>query len=78
MVAVMRTTVGGSSSPLFYFSIGFGFGFFFFLFFHSPSTLKIPRFVPLFLTKNHPPLLVPHLVFISRGGGKDHLTPTMA
>jgi hypothetical protein len=27
---------------------------FFFLFFHSPSTLKIPRFVPLFLTKIPP------------------------
>jgi len=38
------------SSPLLCFSFGFGF----FLFFHSPYTLKIPRFVRLFHTKNSP------------------------
>jgi hypothetical protein len=36
--------------PLLYFSVGFGF----FLFFHSLYILKIPRFVPLFHTKNSP------------------------
>jgi len=30
----------------------------FFLFFHSPYILKIPRFVPLFHTKNPPPVLI--------------------
>jgi len=97
MVAAMRTAAGGSSSPLFlcWFRL--------FLFFHSPCTLKIPRFVPLFHTKNYPlflsfslpknppwlcrlllsfskilppSLLVPPLVFISRGG-EDYLTPVM-
>jgi hypothetical protein len=80
--------------------VGFGF----FMFFHSPYTLKIPRFVPLFHTKTSPlflsfslpktppesvicfssspkfchhSLLVPPLVFISRGG-EGHFTPTMA
>jgi len=48
MVAALRTAAGGSSSPLFlcWFQL--------FLFFHSPCTLKIPRFVPLFTPKIPP------------------------
>jgi len=52
MVVAMRTAAGGSSSPLLS-SVSLLVSAFF-LFFHSPYTLKIPRFVRLFHTKNSP------------------------